>query len=67
MPAIACGLRLIIKVATSIGLTGQLYKNSKMSNLNFYGTDVKGILNSYFFKPIDGVIWCTLDVATAAQ
>ena len=24
-----------------------------MSNMNFYGTDVKGVLNSYFFEPID--------------
>ena len=41
----ACGLPLISIVMTSIGLTYQLYKNSKMSNLNFYGTDVKGIFN----------------------
>ena len=33
-PASACGLPLISKVMTSIGLTSQLYRNAKMSNLN---------------------------------
>ena len=35
LPASACGLPLISKVDTSIGLTGELYRNAKMSNLNF--------------------------------
>ena len=39
-------LHLISRVMTSIGLIGQLYRNSKMSNMNFYGTDVKWIFNS---------------------
>ena len=28
-----------------------------MSNLNFYGRDVKGIFNRYFFEPIDVAIF----------
>ena len=35
LPASAWGLPLINKVTTSIGLTGQLYRNTKISNLNF--------------------------------
>ena len=35
LPASAWGLPLISKVKTSIGLTEQLYRNAKMSNLNF--------------------------------
>ena len=33
------------KVMTSFGFTRQLYKNSEMYNLNFYGANVIGILN----------------------
>ena len=44
-PAIACGLHLISKVMTSIGLTAQLYRNAKVSNMNFNATDVKAIFN----------------------
>ena len=46
-----------LKKQTAIGSTGQLYRNSKMSNLNFYGRDVKGIFNRYFFEPIDDAIF----------
>ena len=45
MPASACGLSLISKVTTSIGLTHQLHRNVKMSNLNFVVQMSKGIFN----------------------
>ena len=41
----AFGLPLITKVTLSIGFTRQLHINGKMSNLNFYGTDVKKNFN----------------------
>ena len=47
--SINCNIVLIghtnSKVTAYIGLTSQLYRNANMSNLNFYGTDVKGIFN----------------------
>ena len=30
-----------------------------MSNMNIHGADVNGILDSYFFEPIDVVTICT--------
>ena len=42
---LSCEINLISRVMVSIGLTGQLYRNTNMSNFNYYGTDVKGILN----------------------
>ena len=33
MVCLACGLHLVCRVMTSIGLPGQLYRNAKMSNL----------------------------------
>ena len=45
---------------TSIGLTGKLHKNAKMSNMNFNETDVKGIFKQLPFEPINVITWCTL-------
>ena len=51
--AYACGLHLISKVTTSIGLTSQLYRNAKMSNLNFVVQMSKDFSISSCFEPID--------------
>ena len=53
-------LPLISKVTTSIGLKGQLYRNSKMSNLNFMVQMSKEFSISSLFEPIDVVILCTI-------
>ena len=51
--ASACGLPLISKVMTSIGLSRQLYGNAKMSNLNFVVQMSKEFSISSSFEPID--------------